>query len=377
MRPVRTITGLLLEPVVIAITGWSESPATLQTGARASPPAPGRGTPPGRDLRGLAWFLGLGLVGLVVLVTGVIWDASLHTRNPELAHQEGLFTLSNPGHLLLFAGIATVAVGMVGTAWARMGLTADPRRSRRARCLLLLGMAYVVPLSMVALNRAASAESAAHGHGADHVHAAGHDDAGADHVHAAGGHVESSPHAHATGSCKPSSAQRRAARKLVADTKGGLARFVRLRAALAAGYAPHRHARELFKHYFNPTYVTDGRVLDATRPEGLLYAYTNRGPVVVAAVYLMNRAGEPGRAVGGCLTHWHAHDNLCSSDPAKGMITGLRTRGGRCPPGQVAWAAPPMMHTWLIDIPGGPFAHRFTSGAVFRQLHATPRRSRG
>jgi len=91
----------------------------------------------------------------------------------------------------------------------------------------------------------------------------------------------------------------------------------------------------------------------------------------------MNRAGEPGRAVGGCLTHWHVHHNLCSSDPANGMITGVRTRQGRCPPGQVAWAAPPMMHTWVIDIPGGPFVHRFSGGAVFRQLRATPRRSSG
>jgi hypothetical protein len=97
--------------------------------------------------------------------------------------------------------------------------------------------------------------------------------------------------------------------------------------------------------------------------------------VVVAAIYLMNRAGEPGSAVGGCLTQWHVHDNLCSSDPANGMITGVRTRSGRCPPGQVAWAAPAMLHTWVIDIPGGPFAHRFSAGAVFRQLHAKSRRS--
>jgi hypothetical protein len=121
--------------------------------------------------------------------------------------------------------------------------------------------------------------------------------------------------------------------------------------------------------------VTDGRVLDPTRPEGLLYAHTNRGPVVVAAVYLMNHAGEPGGAVGGCLTHWHEHHELCSSDPAKGKITGVRNQQGRCPPGQVPWAAPPMLHTWVIDIPGGPFTHRVSGDAVFRQLRATPRLS--
>jgi hypothetical protein len=377
MGPVRTITKLLFDPVAIAITGWSESPPALQTGALASPPAPSSGAPPGRNLQGLGWFVGRGLVGLVVLLTGLIWDAGLHARSPELAHQEGLFTLSYPGHLLLFVGIVTVAVGMVGAAWTSLGLSTDPRRSRRARGLLLLSMAYVTSLSVVALNRAATAELAAQGHGVGHVHASGgHDEASAGQVHASG-HHEASGRAHATGPCQPTSAQVRAAKKLVTTTKGGLARFVDLRAALAAGYAPHRPGREAFKHYFNPTYVTDGRALDPTRPEGLLYAYTNRGPVVVAAIYLMNRAGDPPSAVGGCLTHWHVHHNLCSSDPANGLITGVRTRQGRCPPGQVAWAAPPMLHTWVIDIPGGPFAHRFSGGAVFRQLRATPRRFSG
>jgi hypothetical protein len=32
----------------------------------------------------------------------------------------------------------------------------------------------------------------------------------------------------------------------------------------------------------------------------------------------------------------------------------------------------PMLHTWVIDIPGGPFAHRFSGGAVLRQPHAVP-----
>jgi hypothetical protein len=390
MGPVRTITELLLDPVATAITGWSESPTILQARAPASPPAPRWGAPPGRGLRGLDWFLSLGLVGLVMLLTGLIWDAGLHAQNPGLAHEEGVFTLSNPGHLSLFAGLITVAVGMVGAAWIRLGLGTDPRRSRRVRCLLLLSVVYLASLSVVALNRAAGSESAGLGQGTGHAHAVGSEEAGAGRAHAAGhdqageggareeaGHQEAGARQHATGPCRPTQAQSRAARKLVADTRGGLARFADLRDALAAGYAPHRRVAEAFKHYFNPAYVTDGRVLDPTRPEGLLYAHTERGPVVVAAVYLMSRAGEPGEAVGGCLTQWHVHDDLCSSDPGNGMITGVRTRKGRCPPGQIAWAAPPMLHTWRIDIPGGPFAHRFTGGAVFRQLRAALRRSTG
>lgn len=372
MGPVRTITRLLLDPIATAITGWSESSAAFQTRLPVGPPGPRSGAPPGRDLRGLGWFLGLSLVGLAVLLTGVIWDTSLHARNPGLAHQEDLFTLSNPGHLLLFVGIVTAALGIVGATWTQLGLTADPRRSRRARCLLLLSVAYLNALSVVAVNRAANAEAAAHGHGAGHVHASGHDEVSAGHAHASG-HDEASPGEHATGSCQPTSAQVAAANQLGADTRGGLTRFADLRDARRAGYAPHLHTRFAIKHYFNAAYVTDGRVLDPTRPEGLVYAHTDRGPALVAAVYLMNRAGEPGREVGGCLTRWHVHDELCSSDPAKGMISGARTRGGRCPPGQVAWAAPPMLHVWMIDVPGGPFAKHAAVRDVFGQLHATPR----
>jgi hypothetical protein len=359
MRPVRTITELLFASA-IAITGSSERPITYQTGVPGDPSTPRPGSPSGRDLRRLGWFLGLGLVGLAVLLAGLIWDASMHANNPELAHQEGLLTLSNPAHLLLFVGIVAAAVGLVGAVWTRLGLSADPRRSRRARGLLLVSMAYITTLSVVALNRSAITESAAaHEPGGGHVHASVHD--------------ESGPSAHATGACQPTSAQLGAAARLVADTRRGLARFVDLRDALGAGYAPNQPAPAAIKHYFNPGYVTDGRVLDPARPEGLLYAYTGRGPVVVAAVYLMNRAGEPGRAVGGCLTQWHVHDNLCSSDPGHGLITGVRSPDGRCPSGQVPWAAPRMLHTWVIDVPGGPFARDGQASAIFRQLHATPR----
>lgn len=85
-------------------------------------------------------------------------------------------------------------------------------------------------------------------------------------------------------------------------------------------------------------------------------------------MYLMNRAGERGQAVGGCLTAWHTHDNLCSTDPAGGRITGLRGRGGRCPRGQVHYDAPAMLHTWVVEVPGGPFERGVDARAVFREL---------
>ena len=341
MGPIRAVTELLFAPA-IAISGHSDPPTK-------GPGAPSR--QPGRGLRGLALFLGLSLTGLALLLTGLIWDAGLHAREPELAHQEALFTLANPGHLLLFAGIVAVAVGIIGATWTLLEHTSAPRRSRRARGLLVVGVAYLTTLSVVALSRAQSAESTALALGTGHVHAAG--------------------------PCRPTSAQADAAGRLVADTRKDVRRFADLRDARTAGYTPHVRAVRSTMHYFNAAYVTDGRVLDPTRPEGLLYAHTTRGPALVAAVYLMNRADEAGRAVGGCLTEWHAHNNFCSSDPANGRIDGVLDRDGRCPPGQVRWAAPPMLHTWVIDLSEGPFAAHVGTDAVFRQLQATPRPSAG
>ncbi|HEV3013917.1 MAG TPA: hypothetical protein VG499_11620 [Actinomycetota bacterium] len=56
----------------------------------------------------------VGAGGLVLLVVGLAWDAVLHARDPGLAAEEGVFALSNPGHLLAGIGIALVAVGLAG-----------------------------------------------------------------------------------------------------------------------------------------------------------------------------------------------------------------------------------------------------------------------
>ena len=67
----------------------------------------------------------------------------------------------------------------------------------------------------------------------------------------------------------------------------------------------------------------------------------------------MEKVGEPGPAAGGPLTNWHAH-NVCVIVTPPGF--GLVSPFGGCPLGAVAVTIPEMMHVWVVDNPGGPFA---------------------
>jgi hypothetical protein len=78
--------------------------------------------------------------------------------------------------------------------------------------------------------------------------------------------------------------------------------------------------------------------------------------VVVAAMYVL----EPGTTMadvpdlGGELTPWHDHGELCL-DEAGARVEGLLVNGS-CVPGGTLKSMPPMMHVWLTNTPCGPFA---------------------
>ena len=60
----------------------------------------------------------LSLLGLTMITLGLAIDFVLHANDPNLAAVEGLFTISNPGHVLLGLGIAAAAVGLGLAAWS-------------------------------------------------------------------------------------------------------------------------------------------------------------------------------------------------------------------------------------------------------------------
>lgn len=147
-----------------------------------------------------------------------------------------------------------------------------------------------------------------------------------------------------------------AADRLHRSTVAGVARYADPAVAAADGYNVDRIVGMDY-HAANPTYQSDGRILDPTRPENLIYAAGPDGPVLVGVMYEMEDMGKPGPAVGGPLTVWHGHDHVCFSlvPPA---LAGLTSPFGVCPAGSITVPMTgEMLHVWTLPDAPDRFGH--------------------
>lgn len=114
------------------------------------------------------------------------------------------------------------------------------------------------------------------------------------------------------------------------------------------------------EHYLNPEYMADNVMLDPTRPESLVFDTTQRPKKLVAAMYMatpgMTLAQVPN--IGGALTQWHVHGNLCFDGGAQ--VRGLTNPDGTCRAPLVKGPEIPMIHVWIEAVNSartcGPFA---------------------
>jgi hypothetical protein len=151
---------------------------------------------------------------------------------------------------------------------------------------------------------------------------------------------------------EPTRDERLAADALVMATRDAIAKYADPSVAAAAGYHVAGMSGIDF-HANNPAYERDGRTLDPSRPETLVYAVAPNGqPVLLGALFVMPDPREPGPAVGGPLTPWHAHQNICFS-LAPVALSGVLSPLGTCPIGSLTIPiTPQMIHIWIV--PGAP-----------------------
>jgi hypothetical protein len=208
--------------------------------------------------------------------------------------------------------------------------------------------------------------AAAHGaHGADHeddahgheARSSGeHDDAhdhAADASHPADMH-DGGGHHHADCTAPVTPEQQQAADSIAAQTAAAIAPYAELSVAKAAGWTNITPEGRPIVHYALWARIADGRVLDPSVPESLVYGFAPDGtPYLLGAMFLMEGSGTPPQP-GGCLMQWHAHENLCI-EPGKGMV-GVVGPDGQCPPGSTNVVTDAMLHAWIVPVPDGPFS---------------------
>ena len=154
-----------------------------------------------------------------------------------------------------------------------------------------------------------------------------------------------------------------AAQQLYDQTAAAIAPYRDWHVAWAAGYRPGTSETNT-THWMNQRYVDRGYVLDPHHPQGLVYANTHHGPVLLGAMFQMQHLNQFGPDPGGPLTAWHQHENICLTP--FGLELSFMTPFAVCPIGSIDFSASPMLHVWIVDNPGGRFAIDIDSSVVAR-----------
>jgi hypothetical protein len=300
--------------------------------------------------------------GRVVIALGALANAAFFAgwvlaKVSGISFVDGLTEAESPQLAdSLAAGLAVVAV-LAAVAYlfsfGTRALSASP---------LLTGVSAIV-IASLAVPAMVSAGS--------HSHAGGHGDgaaAAAGHSHGDG--ADATAHTASAVPPKPydptlpidlggvegvSPQQQAAAENLLAITLVELPQFSDPAVAETMGFTSIGDGFLGHEHYLNAANMNDDKILDPDYPESLVFDTSVTPKKLVAAMFMMN----PGDTLadvpelGGKLTQWHVHDNLCFAGP---RVAGLTDADGNCPNGLSKGAETPMIHVWTVPHECGPFS---------------------
>jgi len=163
-----------------------------------------------------------------------------------------------------------------------------------------------------------------------------------------------------------SSIQQARAEKLLQDTLDKLPMWADYKAAEAAGYRSIGDGYTGTEHFMKWDAIDgDDYELDPTHPESIVYSTAGGKRTLEAAMYIMpTKMGlDQVPDIGGKLTQFHIHDNLCfGGDPAAPRVVGLTAPDGTCRFG-TKFPSSPMFHVWVKPNVCGPFAALEGAGA--------------
>ena len=156
--------------------------------------------------------------------------------------------------------------------------------------------------------------------------------------------------------------QQARAEDLIYRTRTILPKFSTPAIAMEYGFSSIQDAGTGVEHYINWSWINDEHELNPNYPESLVFAVESGGKrTLVSAMYMVGDEYtlETVPDVGGALTQWHIHNNLCfSEDPAVSgstRVVGVTSENGPCSFG-IKLRANPMLHVWLTPQVCGPFA---------------------
>ena len=146
--------------------------------------------------------------------------------------------------------------------------------------------------------------------------------------------------------------ERAAARRLWRRSQSAAWRlFPSMAAARARGYAidperPPDDLQILRPHLTNKRLVRDGKTLDPTRPESLVYQRRTDGRLQLVAFMYRAASGPFTPTPEGQFVRWHLHGGCVERDTARGVAI----EDDRCPEGRVLHYGDTMMfHLWLTE----------------------------
>lgn len=313
------------------------------------------------------WLARLGVVGAGAAVAG--WLTAKLSGLPIT----GLDAAESPQLAdTLAAALALVALVLCLAAAVDLG----KERSGPPRLLAATAAFAVFAVSLTGMAAAGS-----------HSHAGGHDGAaGGDHGHDGAvaaeevdHHDDAAHHESSAVATKPFKAdepidlggvdgvtpqQQAAAENLLAHTLLVLPKWSDPAVAEAAGFRSIGDGFTGTEHLVHHTWRNDDVILDPSFPESLVYDTRNGQRKLVAAMYMV----PPGTTldevpeIGGKLTQWHIHNNLCyTPDPEQPLVRGITDADGNCAPPLVKGSEQPMIHVWIDDthpsvVACGPFS---------------------